>query len=132
MSRWPPSLGDELDTWTWPSGFAAWNRYAAVTNEFFDTHMDDDAGRAAGFPGAFGLGELQVAYFHNVLRAWLAGRGYIQEVACRFHSPSFKGGQVVVHGTVTGVLGAEVRVELQADDEKGISLCTGQAKVVLV
>ena len=42
-------------------GFHHWNRYAAVNSEFVDHHMDDEAGRASGYPGAFGMGNLAFA-----------------------------------------------------------------------
>ena len=35
--------------------------------EFVPIHMDDDAGRRAGNPGAFGMGNLQIAYLHALL-----------------------------------------------------------------
>jgi len=42
--------------------------------------MDDEAGRAAGHPTAIGMGNLQWAYLHNLLRGWLGGRGRIVRV----------------------------------------------------
>ena len=63
--------GEELPPFTRTAGFANWNRYAAVNDEFVPIHMDDEAGRAAGYPTAFGMGNLQWAYLHNLVRDWL-------------------------------------------------------------
>ena len=37
--------------------------------------MDDEAGHDAGYPGAFGMGNLQLAYLHLLLRECLAVSG---------------------------------------------------------
>ena len=63
-------------------GLHNWNRYAAVNDEFVDIHMDDDAGRDAGYPGAFGMGNLQWSYLHNLIRAWVGDDGRIVRMAC--------------------------------------------------
>ena len=74
-------------------GSAAWNRYAAVNDEFIPIHMDDAAGQAAGYSGAFGMGNLQWAWLHCLLRDWLDGSAV--GASCRSASssagPSLKG-----------------------------------------
>ena len=67
------TVGTELPPLVRTTGFHNWNRYAAVNDEFVPIHMDDEAGRAQGFPGAFGMGNLMWSYLHN-LRARLDGR----------------------------------------------------------
>ena len=42
------AIGQEIPTFEREAGFHAWNRYAAVNEEFVPIHMDDDAGRRAG------------------------------------------------------------------------------------
>src|ERR1700759_5756309 len=83
--------GDTLPTFERTTGFAAWNRYAAVNDEFVPIHMDDEAGRAAGYPSAFGVGNLQVSYLHNLVRDWLDGRGRIVAISGQFRGPNLKG-----------------------------------------
>ena len=63
---------------------ANWNRYAAVNDEFVPIHMDDAAGAEAGYPTAFGMGNLQVSYLHAMLRHWLDGRGSVQQLTVQF------------------------------------------------
>ena len=67
------TVGTELPPFVRTTGFHNWNRYAAVNDEFVPIHMDDEAGRAQGFAGAFGMGNLMWSYLHS-LRARLDGR----------------------------------------------------------
>ena len=79
-----------------------WNRYAAVNDEFIPIHMDAGAARAAGQPDVFGMGNLRLAYLHNVLHDWLAGAGGIVELSCQFRGLNFKGDRLTAFGRVTG------------------------------
>jgi hypothetical protein len=83
------------------TGLANWNRYAAVNDEFVGIHMDDNAGQAFGFPGAIGMGNLQIAYIHSFLRDWIGDDGQILRVECEFRSPNLKDTIVTVQGAAT-------------------------------
>lgn len=129
-------VGAELPVFARHTGFHAWNRYAAVNSEFVDIHMDDDAGRAAGYPGAFGMGNLQTAWLHCLLRDWLEGSGgRIVSFSCQFRNPSLKDRLVEAHGMVTEVRthGAEVYavLDLWTEDDQGLRLTPAQATVAL-
>lgn len=63
------------------TGLASWNRYAAVNDEFIDIHMDRDAAKAAGLPDVIGMGNLRIAYLHNLLHGWLNGYGELVRLA---------------------------------------------------
>ena len=63
------------------TGLANWNRYAAVNDEFIDIHMDDDSAKAVGMPGVFGMGNLRIAYLHNLLADWLGDDGDDGDIA---------------------------------------------------
>lgn len=95
--------GTAIPSFQRTTGFHNWNRFAAVNDEFVDIHMDDGAGRAAGYPGAFGMGNLQWAYIHNMLREWLGLDGRIVSVACQFRGPNLRNTVVTAHGTITAV-----------------------------
>lgn len=107
------------------SEFAHWNRYAAVNDEFIDVHMSADAARAAGQPDVFGMGNLRVAYVHNALYDWLAGRGDIASFACQFRALNFLGDELSTRAAITGrrvcdgltVLDVEIGVTNQHGDE---------------
>ena len=107
--------GDELPAFRRTTGFAEWNRYAAVNDEFVPIHMDDDAGRAQGFPGAFGMGNLMWSYLHNLVRDWMGDDGRIVRMGCSFRSPNLRGMTVEARGTVTAVRdeGGERLVDLE-------------------
>ena len=116
-------------------GFHNWNRYAAVNDEFVDIHMDDTAGKAAGYPSAFGMGNLQYAYLHILLNEWMGTAGRIVSLSCQFRAPTLKGMVVTAHGVVTGVrpAGDEVLVDLEVwtQNENGQRLAPGTAVVAL-
>jgi len=103
MQEPTPEVGQELPPLTWTPGFDVWNRFAAVNDEFVPIHMDDEAGRAAGYPAAFGMGYLQWSWAHNVLREFAGDGGRIDKVQGSFRAPSLKGVEVTAGGRVTEV-----------------------------
>jgi hypothetical protein len=84
-------VGLEFPAFERESGFAHWNRYAAVNDEFIGIHMDDDEGRAAGYPAAFGMGNLTWAYFHVALHRWLGDDCRIVSLSTQFRSAVVRG-----------------------------------------
>jgi len=126
--------GSELPTLQWQPGFHHWNRYAAVNDEFVPIHMDDEAGRAAGYGSAFGMGNLQWAYLHSLLESWVGDRGRVVKVACQFRSPTTKGLTVTAHGRVTATREHDgelwVDLEVWTDDQHGNKMTPGTATVV--
>ena len=122
-------VGDELPTFTRETGFANWNRYAAVNDEFVPIHMDDAAGEAAGNGGAFGMGNLQWAYLHNMLRSWIGENGEILSIEVQFRSPNVKGQTVTAKGVVTAVDGDVISLDVWTEQQEGTKLAPGSAKV---
>ncbi len=134
-----PTVGQELPVLTWTTGLENWNRFAAVNDEFVAIHMDDAAGQAAGYPGAFGMGNLQWSYLHNLLRALLAeqpGTVRIRKLECSFRAPNLKGAVVSARGRITSLQPLEdrllVSLEVWTEDEKGQKLAPGTAVVELI
>jgi acyl dehydratase len=127
--------GDELPPYVRTTGFAQWNRFAAVNDEFVPIHMDDAAGQAAGLPGAIGMGLLQVSYLHNALRDWLDGRGRIKTFQCRFSGVNLKDSEVTATGRVTAVSDSNGVVTAELDvwtsDGVGQKLASGSCTVEL-
>lgn len=128
-------VGDRLPPFVRETGFHNWNRYAAVNDEFVPIHMDDEAGRNAGYPTAFGMGNLQWAYLHNLLRSWIGEDGDILELSCQFRGPNIKGQTVTAHGVVAGVSEEAGRrvvdLEVWTEEQNGSKLAPGTAKVAL-
>jgi len=127
--------GDELPPFTRMTGFHNWNRYAAVNDEFVPIHMDDEAGREAGYPTAFGMGNLQWAYLHNLVRDWLGDNGAIVSLKCQFRAANTKGMTVTARGVVTAVRadGGQrfADLDIWTEDDKGNKLAPGSATVQL-
>jgi acyl dehydratase len=127
--------GDEIPAFSRTTGLENWNRYAAVNYEFVAYHMDDEAGRAAGYAGAFGMGNLQWAYLHNVLREWLGPEGRIEKLSCQFRAPNLKGQTVTARGRIESVRvqGERTVIELSVwtEDEDAKQLAPGSATVSL-
>lgn len=132
-----PDVGDEIPVFERVVGFPTWNRYAAVNDEFVAIHMDDDAGRAAGYPSAFGMGNLHVAYLHCMLRDWLGGRGRIAGVRVQFRNPALRDTRNRARGVVTAVdldavTGASLVVlDVWVEDGDGQQLTRGTADVIV-
>ena len=138
MTQAPTELavGSEIPVLERTTGLHHWNRYAAVNHEFVDIHMDDDAGKAAVYPSAFGMGNLQWSYLHTLLRNWMGEEGRIVKLACQFRSANVKGQVVTAHGKITGVRdegGSEVLVDLEiwTDNDSGQVMAPGTATVAL-
>lgn len=127
-------VDDELPTWTRLGDFHAWNRYAAVNYEFVPIHMDDEAGRNAGYPAAFGMGNIQFSYLHNIIRDWMGeGPGRIVTLSCQFRGAFVRGNTVTAHAKVVDVdrSGPEtlVQLDLWTEDDTGARLAPGKATV---
>ena len=128
-------VGDELPPFARTTGFANWNRYAAVNDEFVPIHMDDEAGREAGYPTAFGMGNLQWAYLHNLVRDWLGDDGAILSLKCQFRAPNTKGMTVTARGVVSAVRAEDGQriadLQIWTEDDQGNKLAPGSATVRL-
>jgi acyl dehydratase len=128
-----PEIGEEIPPFVRETGFANWNRYAAINEEFVPIHMDDDAGRAAGYATAFGMGNLQWSYLHNVVREWIGDEGRIEHLSCQFRGPNLKGQTVTGRGRVTAVRPGQGRTEVDLDvwteNQEGQPLAPGTATV---
>jgi acyl dehydratase len=127
--------GADLPDFVRKTGFAHWNRYAAVNEEFVPIHMDDEAGRTAGFPTAIGMGNLPWSYFHNMLRGWLGPNGRIDKVSAQYQQPNIRESTITAHGRIASVTpgpdGATVVIDLWVDDDADRKLVSGQATVTV-
>jgi len=128
-------VGDELPEFVRATGLHNWNRFAAVNYEFVPIHMDDEAGREAGYPSAFGMGSLQWSYLHGLIYSWVGDRGTIVSIGCQFRNANTKGMTVTGKGKVTAVRdeGGRRLVDLDVwtEDQDGNKLAPGQATVEL-
>lgn len=129
-------IGDQLPPFVRTTHFTEWNRYASVNDEFYPIHMDDEAGRAAGNEsGAFGMGNLRLAYLINMLRAWIGDDGEIRSVTVKYKAMNEKGDVLRGVGEVTSkeVVDGSALVHLKIDvvNQNDRSTTPGEATVVL-
>jgi acyl dehydratase len=128
-------VGDELPEFVRATGLHNWNRFAAVNYEFVPIHMDDEAGREAGYPSAFGMGSLQWSYLHGLIYSWVGDRGTIVSIGCQFRNANTKGMTVTGKGKVTAVRDEGGRhlvdLDIWTEDQDGNKLAPGQATVEL-
>ena len=129
-----PAVGTELPPFVRTTGLQQWNRYAAVNDEFIDIHMDDDAAKAIGMPGVFGMGNLRIAYLHNLLSGWLGDRGDLAEFRCEFRGLNLKGDTLTCTATVTGEREDDglhlLDLVLGVVNQDGVDTCPGSATLV--
>lgn len=124
-------VGDQLRPFSRQTDFDNWNRYAAVNDEFLPHSMNDDAARSEGFPRAFGMGNLQWSYVHSLLRQFLGPDGSILRIDVQFRNPNLREQTVIAHGTVTGIEGDIVAIDLWTQEAEGSHLAVGTARVRL-
>jgi acyl dehydratase len=126
-------VGQPIPEMVRATGLDNWNRYAAVNDEFVPIHMDDAAGQAAGYPSAFGMGNLQWSYLHNVVRQWAGENATILAVSCTFRGANTQGQTVTAGGVITSVTrqGDHTVVELDiwTRNQDGGALAPGTASV---
>jgi acyl dehydratase len=128
-------VGVRLPAFVRTAGFHNWNRYAAVNSEFVDIHMDDGAGQAAGYPGAIGMGNLTIAWFHAMLRGWFGPTGRMIRFDGQFRSPALRGDTITCSAVITEMTEGDGRVRvalaLDAENQRGEKLMPGTALVEL-
>jgi acyl dehydratase len=129
------AVGQEIPPFSRKTGFEVWNRFAAVNYEFVPMHMDDEAARAAGHPGAIGMGRLQWSYLHNALEQWLGEHGRVIRVGAQFRSLNLKGMTLTAKGKVTAIRTENdetlVDLDVWVEGDDGKVLAPGTATVAL-
>ena len=129
-------VGQELPPFRRQTDLMNWNRYAAVNDEFTYTHMDDEVGRAKLNPeGAFGMGNLRLAYIVNMLTDWAGDEAEIRETAIEFRAINKKNDVLATYGRVIEKFrdgdDCMVRIDTNVINQHGESTSPGHAIVAL-
>lgn len=107
--------------------------YCGASGDYNPIHVDVDYARnIAGMEDVIAHGTLTMAYLGRLLTDWVP-QSHIRMFKARFKSPVHIGDTISCTGKVLEkVPGDEnlVRVELQAVNEKGVVLATGEADIV--
>lgn len=127
--------GEEINPFVKKTGLMEWNRFAAANEEHFEYHMDHVAGRAVGFPGAIGMGNIRFAYLHNLLEDWVGQEGDIKKVGCQYRGMNLEYDTLTCWGKVVNkyVEQGEHLVELDVGirNQDGKETAPGKAVVAL-
>ena len=127
--------GQEIPTFVRQTDLMHWNRYAAVNDEFLYIHMDPDYTKSIGQPDVFGMGNLRLAYLHNLLRGWIGEAGDIKRVGCQYRALNLRHDVLTGRGRITRkyVDNGEHLVDLDVwvENQRGENTCPGGATVRL-
>lgn len=127
--------GEEIPTFVRQTDLMHWNRYAAVNDEFVYIHMDADYAKSIGQPDVFGMGNLRLAYLHNLLRDWMGDEGDIKRLGCQYRALNFRGDVLTARGLITRKYeeNGEYLVDLDVwvENQNGDNTCPGVATVRL-
>ena len=113
--------GEQIDT------------FAKITGDFNPIHVDEDAAKAAGFPGRIAHGALSASLISAVLGNDLPGPGAVfVELNLRFRRPALIGDEVTAVATVQEINERTGRVKMKCYCEvNGKQICRGAAGVIL-
>jgi len=113
--------GEQIDT------------FAKITGDFNPIHVDEDAAKAAGFPGRIAHGALSASLISAVLGNDLPGPGAVfVELNLRFRRPALIGDEVTAVATVQEINERTGRVKMKCYCEvNGKQICRGDAGVIL-
>ena len=127
--------GQEISTFVRQTDLMHWNRYAAVNDEFLYIHMDPDYATSIGQPDVFGMGNLRLAYLHNLLRGWIGEAGDIKRVGCQYRALNLRHDVLTGRGRITRKYldNGEYLVDLDVwvENQRGENTCPGVATVRL-
>lgn len=77
--------------------------YADASGDQNPLHQDDEAARAAGFPGIVAHGMFTLGHLVSCLVAWSGDATTLARVRAQFRAPVFMGETIIAGGTVTAL-----------------------------
>ena len=75
------------------------------------------------------MGNLQLSYLHSLLRQFIGPDGSIHRIDVQFRNPNLRGQLLTAHGTVSGVQGDAILIDLWTQEDEGSRLAVGSASV---
>jgi acyl dehydratase len=85
--------------------------YADAGGDANPLHQDDEAARAAGFPGIVAHGMFTMGHLSACIARWAGGPERIRRLTAQFRAPVFMGEEIVAGGRVKAI-----------DVERGVAL----------
>lgn len=129
------SEGQEIPNFFRKTDLMNWNRWASVNDEYVPMHMDDDAAKENGQPGAFGQGPLRFSYLHSLLRQFAGDDGNVVLVRAQMRGINFKNDELTCTGKVTGKRVKDGRhlvdLDIAITNQRGEAVTPGQGTIEL-
>jgi acyl dehydratase len=117
-------LTTELEAFNWQVTRDQIRAYADASGDHNPIHLDDEAARAAGLPGVIAHGMLAMAQLANFVVAYAGDHRRLRRLRCRFSGMVLPGDTITFTGHVAGTDGGLVRLELNADNQRGERVLT--------
>ena len=111
--------------------------YADAGGDANPLHQDDDAARAAGFPGIVAHGMFTMGHLASCVTRWAGGPERVRRLSAQFRAPVLMGEEIVAGGRVKavdvedGVAVVECWVSLERDGATEWPIKRGEAEVLL-
>jgi acyl dehydratase len=111
--------------------------YAAASGDENPLHRDDDAARAAGFPGIIAHGMFTMGHLASCISAWAGDAAAIRRMRVSFRSPVRMGDTIVAGGRIMALDPAtrratlEVWVAVDRDGAREFPIRRGEAEIQL-
>jgi acyl dehydratase len=93
-------------------------------------HQDAAAAHELGMPGAYNNGPQRVGWFSHCVTNWMGDAAFLSRLDIRLNLPEVFGDVIRIGGTVTGVDGPRISLELAATNQLGETTATGRAEVL--
>ena len=117
-------MSEELKPFTWKVSREQIAAYAEASGDHNPIHLDDEAARAAGLPGVIAHGMLGMAQLANFVVAYAGDHRRLRRLRCRFAGMVLPGDDITFTGRVAESGGGLVRLELDAQNQRGEKVLT--------
>ncbi|HEY8812304.1 MAG TPA: MaoC/PaaZ C-terminal domain-containing protein [Candidatus Dormibacteraeota bacterium] len=114
----------ELEPFVWQVTRDQIRAYAEASGDRNPIHLDDEAARAAGLPGVIAHGMLGMAQLANFVVAYAGDHRRLRRLRCRFSGMVLPGDTITFTGSVVSEEDGLVRLELNAENQKGERVLT--------
>ena len=102
-------------------------KYAGASGDFYEIHYDQDFARSVGLDGVILHGLLKAAYLGQLVTDWAGGDAALKVLDVSYRGMDRPGRPFRCRGTVKGVEGARVELELWGEDPDGTRTTVGSA-----
>jgi hydroxyacyl-ACP dehydratase HTD2-like protein with hotdog domain len=124
-------VGDSLEPMTKNASRAQLFLFSAATNNPHRIHYDRDYAATEGHPDILVHGPLQGAWLCQYVVDWIGPAGKLLNLSWQNRGRAFPERDLTFRGKVTGISGDEVSLDVWEEDDTGVVLMPGTARVRL-